>query len=44
VCVRVHACVGERERERRGALPLQAWTGLEGSRRLRLPVFKIVGT
>jgi len=26
------------------AIPLQAWTGLEGSRSLRLPDFKTVGT
>jgi len=26
------------------AIPLQAWTGPEGSRRLRLPHFKTVGT
>jgi hypothetical protein len=26
------------------ALPLQAWTDSEGSRRLRLPDFKTVGT
>jgi hypothetical protein len=26
------------------AIPLQAWTGREGSRRLRLPDFKIIGT
>jgi len=26
------------------AIPLQAWTGLEGSRRLRLSDFKTVGT
>jgi len=26
------------------ALPLQAWTRPEGSRRLRLPDFKTVGT
>jgi hypothetical protein len=25
-------------------IPLQAWTGPEGSRRLRLPDFKIIGT
>jgi len=25
-------------------IPLQAWTGPEGSRRLRLPDFKTVGT
>jgi hypothetical protein len=26
------------------AIPLQTWTGREGSRRLRLPDFKIIGT
>jgi len=26
------------------AIPLQAWTGPEGSRKLRLPVFKTIGT
>jgi hypothetical protein len=26
------------------AIPLQAWTGPEGSRRLRLPYFKKIGT
>ena len=26
------------------AIPLQAWTGPEGSRRMRLPDFKAVGT
>jgi len=26
------------------AIPLQAWAGPEGSRRLRLPDFKIIGT
>jgi hypothetical protein len=26
------------------AIPLQAWTGSEGSRRLRFPDFKTVGT
>jgi hypothetical protein len=25
-------------------IPLQAWTGTEGSRRLRLPDFKTIGT
>ena len=25
------------------AIPLQAWTGPEGSRRLRLPDFKTIG-
>jgi hypothetical protein len=29
---------------KRKAVPLQAWTGPEGSRRLRLPVFKTIGT
>jgi hypothetical protein len=26
------------------AIPLQSWTGPEGSRRLRLPYFKTIGT
>jgi len=26
------------------AIPLEAWTGPEGSRRLRLPDFKKIGT
>jgi hypothetical protein len=26
------------------AIPLQAWTGLEDSRRFRLPDFKTIGT
>jgi len=26
------------------AIPLQVWAGLEGSRRLRLPNFKTIGT
>ena len=26
------------------AIPLQAWTGAEGSRRLRIPDFKTIGT
>jgi hypothetical protein len=26
------------------AIPLQAWTGCKGSRRLRLPDFKTIGT
>jgi hypothetical protein len=26
------------------AIPLQAWTGLEGSRSVRLPYFKTIGT
>ena len=31
-------------REKGKAIPLQAWTGPEGSRRLRLPDFKTIGT
>jgi len=31
--------------DRKGkSIPLQAWRGPEGSRRLRLPDFKIIGT
>jgi len=29
---------------KRKVIPLQAWTGPEGSRRLRLPDFKTIGT
>ena len=32
-----HQCKGK-------AIPLQSWTGPEGSRRLRLPDFKTIGT
>jgi hypothetical protein len=37
------------EKNKRGkgkdkAIPLKAWTGPEGSRRLRLPDFKTIGT
>jgi hypothetical protein len=31
-------------KSKRKAIPLQAWRGPEGSRRLRLPAFKTVGT
>jgi len=31
-------------RDRGKAIPLQAWTGPEGSRRLRFPDFKAFGT
>jgi hypothetical protein len=31
-------------RDKGKAIPLQAWTGPEGSRRLRLPDFKTIGT
>jgi hypothetical protein len=33
---RTHKCRGT-------AIPLQAWTGPEGSKRLRLPDFKAIG-
>jgi hypothetical protein len=33
----IYSCKGK-------AIPLQAWTGPEGSRRLRLPDFKTIGT
>jgi len=32
------------EREKGKVIPLLSWTGPEGSRRLRLPDFKTVGT
>jgi len=32
------------EDEKGKAIPLQAWTGPEDSRRLRLPHFKTIGT
>jgi hypothetical protein len=32
------------ESDRGKANPLQTWTGAEGSRRLRLPDFKTIGT
>jgi hypothetical protein len=34
--------VGVKQKQK--AIPLQAWTGPEGSRRLRLPDFKTIGT
>jgi hypothetical protein len=34
----------ERETGEGKAIPLQAWIGPEGSRRLRLPDFKTIGT
>jgi hypothetical protein len=34
----------ERKKVKGKAVPLQAWTGPEGSRRLRLPDFKTLGT
>jgi hypothetical protein len=35
-------CVGKKDKGE--AIPLQAWTGPEGARSLRLPDFKTVGT
>jgi len=34
----------DNEKESEKAIPLQSWTGPEGSRRFRLPDFKTVGT
>ena len=36
--------IGSRLPSDGNAIPLQAWTGSEGSRRLRLPDFKTIGT
>jgi len=35
---------GHDEANKGKAIPLQAWTGPEGPRRLRLPDFKTIGT
>ena len=35
---------GQLEKVKVKAIPLQAWTGSEGSRSLRLPNFKTVGS
>ena len=40
VCVCVCVCVFQKGK----AIPLQAWTGPEGSRRLRLTDFKTIDT
>ena len=38
-------CKGKGKDKSKGkAIPLQVWTGPEGSRRLRLPNFKTIGT
>jgi len=37
-------CITTKGKGKGKAIPLQAWTGLEGSRRLRLPDFKTVDT
>jgi hypothetical protein len=38
------SCIGHRGNIKGKAIPLQALTGPEGSRRLRLPDFKPIGT
>ena len=35
---------GKKGKGKGKAIPLQAWTGPEGSNRLRLPDFKTIGT
>jgi len=41
----IHMMMQDFLRVKRGkAVPLQAWTGPEGSRRWRLPDFKMIGT
>ena len=38
-----HLCAGTKVKGKGKAILLQAWTGPEGSRRLRLPDFKTIG-
>jgi hypothetical protein len=40
----LQAALSEDEQVKGKAIPLQTLTGHEGSRRLRLPVFKTIGT
>ena len=42
-CVTVDCMIVSSEKVKGKAIPLQAWTGPEGSRRLRLPDFKTIG-
>jgi hypothetical protein len=42
--VSVAPLIISKEKRKGKAIPLQAWTGPEDSRRLRLPDFKIFGT
>ena len=45
VCVRMYVCMYVCKDKGKGtSVPLQAWTGPEGSRKLRLPDFMTVGT
>jgi len=39
-----YATLYTRKKLKGKAIPLEAWTGPEGSRRLRLPDFKKIGT
>jgi hypothetical protein len=41
--IAVYACKGKGKGKGK-AIPLQAWTGPEGSRRLRFPDVKTIGT
>jgi len=41
---KVHWSLVLRQKVKGKAIPLQAWTGPEGSRRLRLPDLKTIGT
>jgi hypothetical protein len=42
ICHALNLFVGEKQKGK--AIPLQAWTGPDGSMRLRLPDFKTIGT
>ena len=44
ICSIKHHIVKGKGKGKGKAIPLQAWTGPEGSRRLRLPDFKTIGT
>ena len=41
---RIYGAKYEDSKGKGKAIPLQAWTGPEGSRRLKLPDFKTIGT
>jgi hypothetical protein len=44
MAAQLSTCTRKEQRILGKAIPLQAWTGPEGSRRLRLPDFKTIGT
>jgi len=45
LCAESHPALDTDQTKKKGkAIPLQAWTGSEGSRRIRLPDFKTVNT